>query len=174
MAARKITFPTKFYVGLKTEKEYNHEDSTYTQYLLGFMTPNGDDKAAMKRISTVDHWASNVGIKRNADGKWMLTPDGRNHVREDVVPAIVVDNVPITGFKLSDMVRRYSTSNVVWRIDEPRGFQLEISSTNLSYLMGEAGILKGGIIDAECAWARIGNQNFLVPKDSLYWAEYEE
>lgn len=174
MAAKKITFPTKFYVGLKTETDFNFDDNTHHQYLLGFMTPDGNDKAAAKRKSTVDFWASQARIKRDAEGRYMSGPNGRNYVYEDVVPAIIVDNVPIAGFKLADMVRRYSTSNVVWRIDEPRGFQLEISSTNLAYLVNEAGILKGGIIDAECAWARIGNQNFLVPKNSLYWAEYEE
>lgn len=174
MAAKKITFPTEFYVGLKTETEYNREDDTHSQYLLGFMTPNGSDKAALKRISTVDYWADNTGIKRNAEGKWLQDPNGPGYLREDIVPSRIVNNVPIAGFKLADMVRRYSTSNVVWRIDEPRGFQLEISSTNLAYLVNEAGIIKGGFIDAECAWARIGNQNFLVPKDSLYWAEYEE
>ena len=65
-----------------------------------------------KRIETVKHWC---GSKNE------------NAVFE------IFENKPTHGFTISKEVRRLTTSNVVWRIFDPRGFELEISSGNMAY-----------------------------------------
>jgi len=72
----------------------------------------------------------------------------------------VWDNVPISGFKILKSVSRYSTSNKLWRILDPRGLELEISTGCMEEIIGNAGILKGGEIDAPCQW--MSNKNLIV------------
>lgn len=73
---------------------------------------------------------------------------------------MVYDNVPLSLFKIQRSVSRYSTSNKLWRILDPRGFELEITTGCMDELIQNATILKGGLIDAKCVWA--GNKNLVV------------
>jgi len=114
---------------------------------LAFITPYGVDAPAKKRIETVKDWSS--GEKFNE----------------------IIDNNPLTGFKISKEVRRWSTSNVVWRIEDPRGFELEISSGNMAYLISEC-VFNEGVIEDELIWCRDGSQNFLLPTNSDEYSDY--
>ncbi len=58
----------------------------------------------------------------------------------------IIDNVPMSGFKIAKFVSRYSTSNKLWRIDDPRGFQLEISTSNMEDVLQEGSVVKGEIL----------------------------
>ncbi len=113
---------------------------------IGFLTPFGTNSAARKRMATADSWAEGWGRKK------------------EEIEAKTVDNVLMTGFKVAHSVSRYSTSNVVWRILDPRGFELEISSPNMSDLIGIANIEKGEIQE-RCIWARQGANNVLLTEE---------
>lgn len=63
----------------------------------------------------------------------------------------IIDNPPQVGFRIQNMVSRYYSNNKLWRILDPRGFELEISSGNLEDLLFSCVIDKGLIID-ECIW----------------------
>lgn len=137
----KINIPEKHYCGMQTRSNESIP--------LGFITPYGTNSAAQKRMSTVDKWASNYAAKKT-------------------LPSQILDNVPISGFKLSDTIKRVSSwgsGNVIWRIDDPRGFELEITNNNLMQIM-----LCASIIDTEimcpCVWGREGANNILIPIDS--------
>ncbi len=73
---------------------------------------------------------------------------------------VVWDNIPIPGFTILKSVSRYSTSNKLWRIADPRGVEFEISTACLEQIIDDATILKGGLIDAKCAW--MSNKNLVV------------
>lgn len=118
---------------------------------LAFMTVYGTDKAALKRMETVDTWVSQ---------RSKLLP-----VKNTIV------NEAQTGFEIANEVRRWTTSNVLWRINDPRGFQLEISSGNMAYLLGFCDISKG-IIKEELIWVRDGKDNYLLPTASEEYATY--
>ena len=122
---------------------------------LAFITPDGTDKAAEKRIATVKEWVNGYYSKN------------KNPAFE------TIDNPPLTGFKLTKEIKRWMTSNVVWRIIDPRGFQLEISSGNLAYIMANT-IINHGTIEAELQWCRNGSQNFLLPTNSEEYKTYIE
>jgi hypothetical protein len=87
---------------------------------LGFATPYEPNlKAYEKRKSTIDSWVRS----------YYTTP-----VK---IEPIIIDNVPLDNFKIAESVRRvyWGGGNVVWRIQDPRGFELEISSANLARII---------------------------------------
>ena len=98
-----------------------------------------------KRIQTVDNWAD-----KDIDSR-------------------IIKNDPSAGFVLEDVVSRYSTSNKLYRVLDPRGFELEISAENLLDLILKATISKGRIVD-DCVWLYGNNgKPYLVTKDdSVY------
>ena len=101
--------------------------------VLGFAVPANNKK----RRETVDGWSD-----------------------KDVAPR-TIDNVPTRGFKLVDVVSRYSTSNKFFRVLDPRGFELEIPTDNLLDLCLNSTIVNGEFID-EYVWAT-DTKNYLIP-----------
>lgn len=150
---------------------------------LAFATPYGTDKAAIKRMGTVDAWTHGYhgrkwylyefitgGDNNQYSGYQPAAKDPSkprwqddNAITIDPKPSEVIDNVPLRGYRIPKMVRRSVTDNVVWRVQDPRGWEVEISSQNLYLLIDECGITAGGEILVECIWLRIGAQNWLVP-----------
>jgi len=148
MDNKSIKFPARHYVGFQARPSQD-------ELPLGFMTPDGTDKAAEKRKATVDNWAKGGGYY------------ARNEA-EDKLPAQSYENKPMIGFKMGRNVRHgygWGQGNVKWRIEDPRGFELEITSPNLAQIMAFSTIEKGEILE-ECIWARLGAENILVPVDS--------
>ena len=140
-----IKFPTHHYVGFQSRP-------TSDNCPLGFMTPDGTDSAAKKRKESVDKWAEG--------GHW-------NRVK-DVVPSVSYENKPMVGFKLSRSIRRdssFGSGNVKWRIEDPRGFELEISSPNFAQILLLCTMEKGEIQE-QLIWGRLGSENILVPVES--------
>lgn len=130
-----MDFFDKIYVGFQRERYNNAE----TPRLLGFCIPYNETKANKKRQETVNYWRD-----------------------KDIEPRIM-DNVPQRGFKLLEVVSRRSTSNKLFRVLDPRGFELEISADNLLDLARQSTIIKGEIIE-ECIWA--GSGSYLEPVSS--------
>lgn len=131
-----IKLPDQWYIGFSNRQNDNAP--------LGFMTPEGSDKAAVDRKATVDRW------------------------RDSSLSAKVIDNKSLLGFKLSDSIRRHSSwgnGNVKWRVTDPRGFELEISSANLMQILSCSTVEQGEIMDA-CVWGRENKDNILIPVTS--------
>jgi hypothetical protein len=130
-----IKIPSKHYVGMV--KRSNEKIP------LGFITPWGDDSAAKKRMATVDGWAKQSGNKSK-------------------IPTMVIENVPMSGFKMTTDIRSSSYGGSdKWRIEDPRGFELEITSHNLAQLLS-VGMIDRGEISDTCVWARDGQVNVLL------------
>jgi hypothetical protein len=152
----KIKVFPQLYVGLKAQYDYDLETKQRTQRVnLGFATPLEKNAAFEKRKRTVDYWAQpqsdyDLVTRKSTPGKQ--------------IPAVIVDNVPVSGFKITDDVRRiyWGGGNVVWRVEDPRGFELEMSSQNLMAIIQTVGISAGGEIPGKCVWARDGANNVLL------------
>lgn len=145
---KSIKFPANHYVGFQARPKTD-------EVPLGFMTPDGEDAAAKKRKTTVDNWASGSGYYSANEAK-------------ETLPAQTFENKPLTGFRLGRNVRHnfgWGQGNVKWRIEDPRGFELEITSPNLAQLLGFCTIEQGEIQE-QCIWARLGAENILVPVNS--------
>lgn len=132
-----IKFFETYYVGFQKERFKNSE----TSRILGFATPDNGDSASKKRKETVDNWSD------------------RN------VPRQTFKNEPMHGFKIIDTVRRYSTDNKKFRIEDPRGFELEIDAGNLFDIITKHTIVQGTIMEP-MLWGRQGPNNYLISSNS--------
>lgn len=131
-----IKIPAKHYVGMVKRST--------AKIPLGFITPWGEDAAAKKRMSTVDSWAN------------------QRYHGNIALPAMVIENMPMGGFKMTSDIRSTSYGGSdKWRIEDPRGFELEITSENLAQLLSVGMIDRGEIVDT-CVWARNGQSNVLL------------
>ena len=145
MAVQNVKIPAKHYVGMVKRQ---HDDLP-----LGFITPWGEDAAAQKRIATVDNWSKS------------------GYYTGKALPSMTIDNVPMNGFRMTSDIRSSSYGGVdKWRIEDPRGFELEITSDNLAQLLSVGVIDRGEILD-QCVWARSGQSNVLL---STSTEEYKE
>ena len=119
--------PEKQYVGISTTNGMG-------KYQLAFAIPyrTKDDGTpyadVKKRMETVNDWCRSSNKKE------------------------IVDNGFQTGFRIVGCVERHKTHNKWFRVEDPRGFELEISCDNLYRLMQSVTIKDGTIID-KCAWA---------------------
>ncbi len=142
----KIRIPSNHYVGLK------HGDSCSP---LGEMIPEGTDQVTIRRKAKIDNWCK------------------LSHGREPLKP-ITIDNFPIIGFK----VYRWSCGNhrdnatIIWRIKDPRGFEIELSALALSYLLEDCTIENGEILE-KCVWGRFDSWNVLIPTTSKLYSDAE-
>lgn len=156
MVNNQIKFPTEHYVGMIVRKQSGDKD-----YLpLAFMTPEGTDKAADNRKASVDQWVAN-----NSTGYDYAT---RTRYTIKQPKPVVLKNEPLAGFRLLDEIKRdssWGSGNVKWRVEDPRGFELEISSPNLMQILS-CSVVDGGEILDRCMWARQGKDNVLVPVSS--------
>jgi hypothetical protein len=147
-----IRFPKAHYLGYIGRPEQD-------DLPLAFMTEDGTDKASEKRKNSVDAWVNGNSYSRDGEKK--------------IATFRSYENKPLVGFRLGRSIRRYSSwgsGNVKWRIEDPRGFELEISSPNMAQIAA-ACVLKNGEILDECIWARLKGDNVLVPVSSeLYQA----
>lgn len=153
-----INIPTSHYVGF--DKRGNDT------LPLGFMTPDGTDKAAQKRKDTVDRWA-------NSNSRF-YNPTTKQYEVAKSIPAVSLENKPMAGFKLGRNISGggsgWNSRHDKWRIEDPRGFQLEISSGNLEEIMRLSTIELGEILE-KCVWARLGQENILLPIASEAYAK---
>ena len=78
---------------------------------------------------------------------------------------IEFDNSPMDGFKIVGDVSRCTTSNKLFRISDPRGFVVEIPTSNLAELIQQVTIING-IIVGECVWGRDESNHVLLPTNS--------
>ncbi len=65
----------------------------------------------------------------------------------------LIDNVPLPGFTVAGMSRRYSNKEIQWEVIDPRGFKFLISSDNLAHFISITGITEG-LIQQKCVYAR--------------------
>jgi hypothetical protein len=145
-----LSFPSQLYVGTETLMPFNISDPP-----LGFATPFGTDAAFEKRKETVDRWC---GDGREYDYQT------RSYILKGSTKPQVIDNTPLEGFAFDSAIERDRTSNKVFRITDPRGFQLEIGADNLADILLHSEIKKG-VLQGPFIWGRSGGSNFLTRMD---------
>jgi hypothetical protein len=130
---------------------------------LGFMTPDGTDQAATKRKATVDNWSS--AFELTSDGQY-IKDERTGHPKRTKVPGEILKCVALEGFRIHSSISRggsYYGSQDKWRIFDPRGFELEITSKNIEVILTYTTVING-VIQGKCRWAREGANNVLVPE----------
>lgn len=143
------------------------EDS---EFLLAYMThreytKDKEETAAFtKRKSTGTHWA--------AYRKW--SQELRKHEATKEGEILEFDNFPASGFRIVGSVSRWSTSNKLIQVEDPRGFVVEIPTGNLTTLLKHTTVEEGEIKE-ECIWGKEGNNHILLSINSnIYQKSYNQ
>lgn len=168
--------PEFLHLTFKEQKDsiYDAATDSYTSQLktpLGFAHAYEPKKKAFegKRLTQLmwaygNSWDANSWEERDdgiykIDFEWRLLPvTGHRPEYEravtsksrfaDYLQPRVIKNEPMTGFKISKSVSRASTSNKLIRIEDPRGFELEIAVANLVALLETGTVTKNEFIGA--------------------------
>lgn len=77
----------------------------------------------------------------------------------------IIDNTPTKNIYVGCSVSRWSTSNKLFRVTDPRGFTVEIPTDNLATLLHHTTVIKG-VVQEECVWGKDGNNHVLLPINS--------
>lgn len=159
MSTEKIVIAKQIYVGFSDRQESNavwQKDKFVfetEQYVLGFATYYENNAAFRKRQNTINGWSR--GLDKNPVTR---QPE-------------IFENTPQSGFKISRNVTHgggWNDLTVYWRIIDPRGFELEITSGNLAKLFQYCNI-ENGNIHGECVYGfdkGNGSKVVLLPVNS--------
>ena len=107
-------------------------------------------------LAYMTHYEENAAFeKRKCTGTgWSRTTDGAT-----------IENSPEKGFYIGSSVSRWSTSNKLFRVKDPRGFVVEVPTDNIATLLHLCAVDKG-VVQEECVWGREGNNHILLPVNS--------
>jgi len=113
----------------------------------GYTIPYGTDSASKKRQLNLRH-------STHADREGGLEP-------------VVLENKPMYGFKISRKLRANGWRSDIQTvsIEDPRGFEFEVSVANL-IMLTDSNLIHNGEIIQQCVWARDGAINILLPINS--------
>lgn len=157
-----IKIPKKLYV--------TYQQRTEGEPRLGFASPYEKNSAFEKRRQTQENWAYGRGVRfeiQDDEGVICAEGDASKQFMTRCYPEII-DNPPLEGFEISKTVTHgggWNRTNTVWRIHDPRDFELEITSSNLAKVLAYATIQEGKIL-GKCCWGRAGADNVLLPENS--------
>lgn len=76
-----------------------------------------------------------------------------------------IDNEPITGFYIGDSVSRWTTQNKLFRVIDPRGFTIEVSTGNIATMLHYTTVING-YIQEPCVYCYDCGQHFVLPINS--------
>lgn len=102
--------------------------------------------------------AANVK-KMQATGRGWVRGEGKDKT------GTIIDNTPTKNIYVGCSVSRWSTSNKLFRVTDPRGFTIEIPTDNLATLLHHTTVVKG-VVQEECVWGKDGNSHILLPINS--------
>lgn len=90
---------------------------------------------------------------------------GRSWIREGDKEGVIINNIPTKNIYVGSSVSRWSTSNKLFRVTDPRGFTVEIPTDNLATLLHHTTVVKG-YVQEECVWGKDGSNHILLPINS--------
>lgn len=76
-----------------------------------------------------------------------------------------LENAPVEGFYIGSSVSRWTTSNKLFRVKDPRGFVVEVPTDNIATLL-HLTTVKNGVVQEKCVWGRDGANHILLPVNS--------
>jgi hypothetical protein len=129
---------------------------------LAYMTYYEDNAAFHKRKTTGMDWAKLDSRVWNTETK--------KYDHFDVKGGVVIDNTPVTDVYIGSSVSRWSTSNKLFRVQDPRGFTVEVPTDNIATLLHLTTVVNG-VINEPCVWGREGSNHILLPINSEPYLE---
>lgn len=101
-----------------------------------------------------------------------------NRSSDPTIEPVEFENVPIEGFVLNKKAGGYSSGwnhrQTVCRVYDPRGWEFEISISNLLYILESNNSIKGKGLDGKFVYSWDGKDLVLLPVDSPDYEEIDE
>ena len=138
-------------------------------YMCNYETGKDGEPLAnvAKMMKTGRAWA-----KLESQAVWKKDSEGTRVYRTEprYGEESIYDNSPIKGVYVGSSVSRWSTSNKLFRVKDPRGFTVEIPTDNLATLLHHTTVVKG-VVQESCVWGREGNNHILLPINAKPYLE---
>jgi len=151
-------FPETYFVTLRTDMDHSCGGNSP----LGWPVPFTDDVGGRKRVDSAREWAQ----------VWTYDETKKKNVKV-YGKEIKITNVPTKGFKIVDDIKRvrdhFGSGRSLFRVEDPRGFEFEITTGNLMEIIQATDLIKGEI-QGECLYARSGTKNALILAGSEEYA----
>lgn len=168
-----MNIPKQIYVTAKMvrDADYDYKNSSWIygeEYPFAFLHPHEPSKKTdAKRKSTQLYWAygshkfvDDVVVEYNR--YWDRDKNTESYKEEPAkFQPKILDNTPVSGFEIFEVATRYSTSNKLFRVKDPRGFVTEITAKALLGILLGGSVINGAIQDL-CVWQ--ANKNLVVYK----------
>lgn len=124
----------------------------YKMDLLSYVTYTSGGKAFDKRKQTGLKWSE------------YTQPDCS---LEESEMEFQFENEPVEGFAVMSVANRYSTSNKLIRILDPRGFIVESSVENFLITLDHS-VVSNSFVMNKCRWGRRSSSFLLIPEGSPF------
>lgn len=150
-----IKIPEKFWYVVAPDREG-----------LSYMCPyeEGKDGLPLQNVAKMQETGRSWATHREYDY------DSKKYKDPVVGEESVSDNIPTAGFYIGDSVSRWSTSNKLFRVKDPRGFIVEVPTGNIATLLHHTTVTKG-VVQEDCVWGRDGTNHILLPVNSEPYLE---
>ena len=175
----KIKIPKQLYVTAQIRNDYIWDDESKTykedpngRWRQGFLHPHEPGKSGdEKRKATQHNWAYGnyfdpaTNTKKTSDWEYIDGKASRIWTEHQIDPAAapaILENVPLTGFKIDGVASRYSTSNKLFQILDPRDYVFEIPIVCLFEIMQNTTIVNGEIM-SPLIW--VSNKKLILAND---------
>lgn len=132
---------------------------------LWYVKPK-DEKSLLAYMTYLDFTKSNE--LSSACKKRIET--GCNWARNNIDTGVTFGNVPTSNIYISHSVSRWTTQNKLFRIVDPRGFEIELSTGNIALLLHYTTVVNGYITEP-CVYCYEGGEKFLLPINSELYEE---
>jgi hypothetical protein len=143
---------TNIFIPQKIKAGFQNRNDTYTQK-LSYVTYY-DTKGALRKERSWEGW------------------------RDKKIPALDFENVPVEGLVLNKKVGGYSSGwnhrQTYVRVYDPRGFEYEITVSNLLYVLENTNSIKGKGLEGEFVYGWDGSDLVLIPTSSPDYTEISE
>jgi hypothetical protein len=146
-------------IGVKYNEHSGTSFCTRT-FPLAYCRPysGGTTQTDKKATKSITDWVWNAKYRYNVEMPKNYEPE-------------ILNNDPISGFKIDCAVSRYSTSNKYFTIFDPRGFSLQIDTYNLEEIIRE-NVISCGTIQGDFMWAMHGGAHLLKAGGQKYNAMF--
>ena len=142
------------------------EDS---DFLLAYMTHQEQTKEGEATSAFLSRQYTGVEWAKTQQREY-IPNEGYKYTNIVLGEELSFDNTPTLGFRIVGSVTRWSTSNKLIQVEDPRGFVVEIPTSNLTTLLKHTTVEKGEVKE-ECVWGREGNNHILLPVNSEIYEE---
>lgn len=155
--------PKQLYITLKAQDKLDVLLNQYVEGIpLGYASAyEPHTKAFSEKFDSQNKWSVGYDeffLNQETNTIWIKTRKYVNKTwiydqeeRPEHLQPRIIDNIPEHGYKINSSVSRLSTSNKLWRIEHPKGFELEITTANMEDIIGSCTIIKGEIQE-KCYW----------------------